>query len=286
MGGSSQQPTQTTTQVLSPEQRQLMGLAMPGVEKFAANVPQRYQGSTVQGFDPAQVAGQDKALGTASGTMQSLADQGATTSQTLMNSPWDPNINPALKGAVDASVRPITEQYQQTVRPALRDEFQAAGQQFGGSRRNIAEGNAANSYMRNVGDTASKVVNDNYATNIGAASKALALLPQTQQASLAPALTTSGVGDVRQALGQQQLDANVSGYNYDQLAPFLQSKEIMSLLQGLPGGSVTSTASVPQKNQTTAALGGAASGATLGSMFGPVGTGVGAIGGGLAGYFL
>lgn len=277
MGGSKEQPTQTTTQTLSPEQREMMNLAMPGVRSFAATVPQRYQGNTVAGFDPSQTQGQGMALDTAGGTMQNLADAGAATSNQLMSSPWDPNNNAMLKGAVDAAVRPVTEQYQQVVRPALRDDFQSAGQAFGGSRRNIAEGNAANSYMRNVGDTSAKVVNDNYSTNIGAMTKALGLLPQTQQASLAPSLTTSGVGDVRQAMDQAQLDAKVSGYNYDQLAPFLQSKEIMSLLAGLPGGSVTSTGNNPTPNKALGALGGAASGAALGSMILPgAGTAAGA----------
>ena len=44
MGGQPQQQSQTTTYQLSPEQRQLMDLAMPGVTQFAAKVPERYQG--------------------------------------------------------------------------------------------------------------------------------------------------------------------------------------------------------------------------------------------------
>jgi len=52
MSSGSQPQTQTTTQELSPEQRQLMNLAMPGVTQFAASVPQRYQGTTIAGFDP------------------------------------------------------------------------------------------------------------------------------------------------------------------------------------------------------------------------------------------
>lgn len=275
MGGPTEQPTQTSQYNLAPEQKQILDLAMPGVQKYAASVPQRYQGSTVAGFDPSQTAGQEQVLGS-SGTQQSLAGSGAGASQTLLNNPWDPSRNPSLQGAVDAAVRPITEQYQNTVRPAIRDEFTGAGQVFGGSRRNIAEGNAANSYLRNVGDTSSKLVSDEYSNNLGAQVKALGLLPQTQQAQAIPGLTTSGVGDVRQGQAQSQLNANVSGYNYDQLAPFLQSKELLSLLQGIPGGSTTTTANTPRPNQAMSALGGAAAGASLGSMLGPVGTAGGA----------
>ena len=62
MSSGSQPVSQTTTTELSPEQRQLMNLAMPGVTNYAATVPQRYQGSTVAGFDPSQTAGQEGAL--------------------------------------------------------------------------------------------------------------------------------------------------------------------------------------------------------------------------------
>jgi hypothetical protein len=280
-GGGQQQQTQTTKYELSPEQRELMSLAMPGIREFAAGgAPTRYPGETVAGFDPLQTAGQGQVL-SAVGGMNTLAGSGAEANNFLLGDIWNPNTNPALQGAVDAAIRPITQQYQEVVRPALRDEFAGAGQQFGGSRRNLAEGSAAGKYMSQVGDTARTLVNDQYATNINAQLKALGLLPQTMQAQAMPGQVTSAVGDVRQSLAQEMLNSQVAGYNYDQLAPFLQSKEIMSLLAGIPGGQTTSTASVPQANKAMSSLGGAAAGASMGSMFGPVGMGVGAVGGGL-----
>jgi hypothetical protein len=84
------------------------------------------------------------------------------------------------------------------------------------------------------------------------------------------------VGDVNQAMNQALINQKVGNFNYDQMAPFLQSQDIMSLLSGMPGGSTQTTASGPQKNMLTGTLGGAASGASLGSMFGPMGTAAGA----------
>lgn len=273
-GGDS---TSTTTYTMSPEQRQLYQLAIPGVQQFAATVPQRYQGSTVAPFDPSQIAGQESALGAASGPQTTLAQQGAAQNQFLSGDIWNPASNPNLQGAIDAAVRPITQNYQQVVRPAIRDEATSAGQIFGGSRRNIAEGVAGGQYLNSVGDTASKLVQNQYQTNLDAYVKALGLLPQTQQAQVTPALTTSGVGDVRQNLAQQLLGQNVSNFNYDQLAPFLQSQDILSLLQGIPGGTSTTTGNAPQGNTALSALGGAAAGASLGSAILPgAGTGVGA----------
>lgn len=238
--------TTTTTQTLSPQQEELLNLAMPGVRAFAASVPQRYQGDTVQGFTNPQTQGQQMVLG-ATGAQQNLANAGANQGGFWAGEDvWNPASNPALQGAVDAAVRPITENFQEKVMPGIRSEGIAAGQQFGGSRRGVAEGIAAREYGRAVGDTASKVVNQNYQTNVDAQMKALGMIPQLQGAQLAPGLTTSGVGDVQQQQGQKELDADVAGFNYDQMAPFLQSKEIMSLLQGLPGGSTVSTATANQ----------------------------------------
>lgn len=277
-GGSNEQPTQTTTQILSPQQKQILNWAMPGIRSFAkAGPPKRYPGETVAGFTGPQTQGQQMALGAASGPQTSLAGSATDANQFLLSDIWNPSTNPYLQDAIDAAVRPITQNYQQVVRPAIRDNFAQAGQVFGGSRRNIAEGNAADAYMRDVGDTASKLVQDQYANNLGAYVKALGLIPQTQGAAVTPAITTSGVGDVQQALDQARLSERVSNWNYDQLAPFLQSKELLSLLAGIPGGSVQTTANLPSGGSTgSSILGGAATGASLGSVIPGIGTGLGA----------
>lgn len=282
MGGSSnQQPTQSTTYQLSPEQRDLLNLAMPGVRQFAASVPQRYQGSTVAGFDPSQVQGQNEVLG-AAGTQGDLARSGAAANKFFTSgSIWDPASNPNLQGAIDAATRPITQNLNENILPGIRADAVTSGN-FGGSRQGVAEGIAARGASQAIGDTASKLVQNEYDTNVNAQLKALGLLPTVQGAQTAEGTTTSGVGDVRQAMNQAQLNQNVGNFNFDQYAPFLQSKDIVSLLQGLPGGTTVSTGNTPQANPWTQALGGAAAGASLGTAIMPgIGTGVGAAGGAL-----
>lgn len=280
-GGSSQPPTQTTQQVLSPEQRELMQLAMPGLRDFAATVPERYQGSAVAGFDPNQVAGQEQALG-AAGTIGNMASSGAgALTDWFSPGALDVQNNPNVRSSIDSATRPIYENLTQTALPAVRSSSAQTGN-FGGSRQGIAEGLAMQGASNAAGDVSSRISSDAYNTNVKAQLSALGLLPQTQQAQLAEATTTSGVGDVRQQQQQRLLDETVGNFNYDQYAPFLQSKEIMSLLSGLPGGSTVSTGSVPGQNKAMSALGGAASGAALGSAIMPgIGTGVGAVGGAL-----
>jgi hypothetical protein len=280
----------TTTQQLSPEQQEILNLAMPGIRNFAATTPERWNSPTVLGFNPTQEQGQNMVLGAASGNMQNVANTAAGANQFLMGDIWNPASNPHLQGAIDATLRPITEKYQQVVQPAIRDNFAAAGQQFGGSRQNIAQGMAARDYMRNIGDATSKLVQDQYGNNLNAMVKALALSPQTSQMQLGPGLATSAVGDVEQQLGQQKLDSAVAGYNYDQMAPYLQTRELLAMLQGVPGGTMSSSGFgsmvVPQqaqKSPLSGAMGGALAGGSLGSIIPGFGTGIGAGLGGLAG---
>lgn len=278
-GGSSNPtpPTQTTQQVLSPEQRELMQLALPGVRRFAATTPQRYQGSQISPFDPYQTAGQEMAL--RAGGMQDVLAGGAS-GLTAARLGQDPQ---AMRDeAINAAVRPIYENLQEKALPAIRQGAVSQGG-FGGSRQGIAEGQAIRDTGRVAGDTAAKLAANIYDTDVKAQLQTLGLLPQTQQAQLAGATTTSGVGDIRQQMAQQLLGQDVSNFNFDQYAPFLQSKEILSLLQGIPGGGVTSTGSIaPGPSKMQQMFGGAATGASLGSVFGPFGT----VAGGGAGALL
>lgn len=278
MGGSPAPQTQTTTYQLSPEQRQILDLAMPGIKNFAANVPQRYQGSTVAGFTDPQIAGQQAAL-TQAGKQTSLANDAAGASSAWLGpNALDINNNPAVKAQLDANRQSVTDQLLQSTLPQIRGGAEATGN-FGSSRRGVAEGLASTGASKALASANAATLSDAYKTNVDAQLKALGLAPQTTQNLTTGAVTTSGVGDVQQGMNQALINERVGNFNYDQYAPFLQSQELVSLLSGIPGGSTTSTASGPQKNPFTSALGGAASGASLGSAIMP-GFGT-AIGGGL-----
>jgi hypothetical protein len=278
--GSPDQPEQVTKPILSQQQQEVLNLAMPGLRSFAATVPQRYQGEQVAGFNPTQLTAQQMLTSGAAPAQGDLARSGHTVSDFYTGGNiWDPNVNPNLRGAIDAAVRPITESYEQSVMPTIRTGAQGAGQ-FGGSRQGVAEGVASTGYLRNVGDTASKIAQNEYETNVNAQLRALGLLPQTIEAQTAEGRTTGAVGDVQQAQEQARINEQVANFNFDQYAPFLQSQELLSLYGALPQGGVTSTANVPQTNPFMQALGGAGTGAAIGgAVGGPVGAGVGAVGG-------
>lgn len=285
MGNSDPQPTTTTTQqILTPEQNELISLSMPGFRQFAASPPKRYAGDTVAGFDPSQVAGQEQAL-TSAGQQDQLARAGADASKFRLTDALKVESNPYIGGYMDAATRPITQALTEQQLPSIRGSAVSTGN-FGSSRQGIAEGLASGRASQAIGDTTSRIASDAYGKGLDAQGQALGLLPQTQQAQTAGAATTSGVGDVRQAMQQALINEKVTGYNYDQMLPFLVSQELAGVAGGLPGGGAISTGTQSQgPSGASRALGGAASGAALGSAFMPgVGTAVGAGLGGLVGF--
>jgi hypothetical protein len=275
MGGQTQ-PTQSTTTKMSPEQQQLFNTAFPTIQQYAATVPQRYQGPTVASFAPEQTGGQEMALGSVP-AINKLGTDAATSNAFYTNGNiWDPKSNPNLQGAIDAAVRPVYTNLTERALPAIRSGSIQTGN-FGGSRQGIAEGAAIRDAGTIAADTASKIAQQQYDTNVGAQQRATALTPTLQAAQTTGATTTSGVGDVRQAMDQARINASMNAFNFDQYAPFMNAKDILSIMQGIPGATTVSTGNVPQANTGMQALGGAAAGASLGTAIMPgVGTAAGA----------
>lgn len=284
MGGKPQQPTQTSTPMFSPEQRELQRLAMPYAKDFAANPPKLPDKSFIPPADPLQTQGQEEALNAAN-TQRSLVQSGANASEFLTSgNVLHPNSNPALKAAIEAGVAPIYDNLLDRVLPGVRSGAAATGN-FGGSRQAIAESLAAKDAARAAGEVSSKMASQNYQSGLDAYTKGLALLPQTTASQITPALTVSGVGDVRQNLMREILGEEAGRFNYNAMAPFLTAEKLFQLSSTMPTG-VQSTANVGQPNTATSAIGGAVTGASLGSMFGPAGMAGGAALGGLLPFLM
>ena len=110
-------------------------------------------------------------------------------------------------------------------------------------------------------------------------------------------LALGDVGGQEEAYQQQQIDAAMQKWNFDQQLPAEWLGEYASLIAGNYGGSVTSNNpayynyQAPNKAASagTGALSGAATGAIIGSVIPGVGTAIGAVVGGIiggaAGYF-
>lgn len=281
MGGSSPPPqtTSSTKVELGPEQKELFGLAMPGLRDFATSPPpQRYPGSQIAPLNYDQQVAQAMQRNTAYQQNATAGAGNAALNKFFEGDFWNPGSNPVLQSAMDATARPVMQNLTEVALPAIRSDAIASGN-FSNSGRQIGEGIATRGAMQAIADSGAKLAQSTYDTNVNAILKALGLMPQTMQAQYMGAEKLGQVGDAQRAYDQSLLDEKVGNFTYDQLAPFLQSKELLSLISGMPGATTigTQTGAMPQTNKAQSALGGAASGAALGSAIMPgIGTAAGA----------
>lgn len=250
MGSSSPAPqTQTTQYNMSPEQRQILGLAMPSLSGFAeanptaANIIPSTSG--VAGFNPTQLAGQQQVLGAAQGQAGVTGSAAGGNQYLTSGAVLDPNTNPGLRGAITAATRPITTDLLEKALPAVRSGAEAANQ-FGGSRQGIAEGQAIRGAEEATADATAKVVNPAYQAGLDAMTKNIGLAPSVAQGLAIPGVTTSGVGDVQQALTQQQLTEQQQRQQTSAMWPLMMGQQLAGIAGALPGGGTTTTASGPQ----------------------------------------
>lgn len=254
-GGGSQKVTQTTKQELSPEQRELLNLGMGMIKPTVGNLPTP---PGVAGLDPASESAQQGILGKAGpGGLLDMLGQGAASGTGWLASGGvlDVNNNPALRGAVDAAIRPLTENFQNVVMPGVRGGAIQAGA-LGSSKARQAGDYASSTYLRSVGDTSSKMLNEAYGQNLEAMLKGIALTPQSQSAALFPEVARDTVGQQRRQLLQQQMQ---SGFDQE-MFPFNMGLQLIGASAATPGGGTTGTVTgaQPQSNPLMQGLGGLA----------------------------
>ena len=280
-GGGTQQSSTTVQQQLSPEQRNLISAVTPQLLDFAKNPPTDYSGEKVAALTPEQLQAQTMALGAAAGPAQQIADRALQTSDFLSGPNMYASSNPYLQSAIQAAITPQIQSFQDVTMPAIRAAATNSGQ-FGGSRQGIAEGIASRGLTQSIANTGATMANANYQAAQDATVKALGLAPQTQALSLTPSTIYSGVGAQNQAQQQALINEEVQRYINSQMLPYLAAKDVAGIAFGMPGGSSTATSIGPAASSGASplmsGLGGAASGAALGSMIMP-GWGT-AIGGG------
>jgi hypothetical protein len=291
MGGKAPSKTTQINEVrLSPEQKKVFNLAMPSIEQAASSDPQVYGGSTVAGFTPAEFLGQSSLLDAAGGSLMQQAQAGANANQFLL----DPRMlsiesNPYLQGMGEAIAGGMTNNLTRSILPQLRRGSETAMGPYGAtSRQGIAEGLAVGETQGAIGDALQKLAFDAYNRGLSGMERGIALNPQTMAGMLVPGQTASAVGQQQRAMEQALLDEQVNKFYLQQNLPFLKAQDLMGLIGSMPGGQGISsvTGAQPQKSPLMGGLGGAASGAALGSMILPgIGTAAGAGLGALLGIF-
>lgn len=150
-------------------------------------------------------------------------------------------------------------------------QMQAAGMLSGEQQGNIANLMGAGQSIFGAGDTAA-----------GRAAQYAGLAPSIYQDQYAPAERLASVGAQQEDLATRQMQDLISRYYGEQQAPWNALSNYGALVSGAGQFGSTGSQTVTPPANYAAPLGGALGGAQLGSMFGPWGTGIGALlGGGL-----
>lgn len=196
-GGGS---TSTTTQELSPEQQQLLAIAMPTAKEFAANPPDLFNRSSVAGFTPLQQKAQTSATSMAD-TLGNYIGGARDANQQVQNTAlpagleallgiaqggnippvlqWminggalNPDSNPSLQKYGQSMVGNLSDELQQKVLPGIRGGAQTAGQ-VGSSRQGIAEGLALGDFNQQAGTMLQGLYSNAYGQGLDATNKGL-----------------------------------------------------------------------------------------------------------------
>lgn len=280
--------TQETTTKLSPQQQQIMDTALPYAQQYASTPIQQYQGSGIAPLNATEQAAGSQALAAAQ-TGGDLASAAASSQKMLLdpNFMLNPQSNPFLQQAAQDSADMTRRQLTESELPSLRTGATMAGGAYSGgsTKAGIAEGLATGRTNDAISRNATSMMFDAYKTGLQGMQGAVMGNDKVQAQQLFQPEVTSAVGGQQRAVEQAQLDEAIKRFYTGQSLPFIQAQELMSLLQGMPGATASSTAtgSVPKGNMVMGGLGGAASGAAIGSVVPGIGTGIGAGVGGLAG---
>lgn len=254
--------------------------AQQGRALYETGGPQYYGGNTVVPFSE-----------------QTENALGRTEQRALQGSP----VNQAAQGYATRTLNSApTSQFGGASNPYLDATFNKAadsvqqrlGTQFAGSGRNIEASRAVNADELN--NLATGLYGGAYESERNRMAQDLSQQRAHQfgVAGLAPTLANQdyvdlnalqGVGGQVEDLTGRLMEDQAARWDFSQNAPQHNlDNYIARITGGYPGGTQTNTTPT-YRNRTSGAAGGAMAGAQMGSAFGPWGTAIGAIGGGLLG---
>ena len=115
--------------------------------------------------------------------------------------------NPYLQAAIRSAVRPVTQNFQENVRPSIQSQFSVGTDAYDQSREGIARGIASRSYLDTVGDISSQMANQGYNTGMNATISSFNQVPQLTTAATAPGQAQWNIGALLQGQNQNQINA-------------------------------------------------------------------------------
>lgn len=212
------------------------------------------------------IAGQNEARRMATGGVRDTAFQSRRANNLLMDPEQmlSPDSNPYLQESVEAAVRPMRQEFRETVLPGIGSQAVAQGA-YTGVRPQIQQRVAGRDYGREIGDVTSQIYSDAYGQGLEAMTRGVSMAPATMQASLIPSQTLRQIGnedfEYRQAVREAERDI----FEQENRAPLERLRDSTNLATAVGGQGQAVTQQQPERNRVTGALGGAATGAGIAS---------------------
>lgn len=264
-GGSQKQQSQTTTSApWSAQQPYLMDLFSEAQNLKNKSDLSYYSGKLTA--DPSQ----------ATTNAENMISQRATS-----GSPLNTQAQGLLSNTLAGNYLNNNPYLDATFNQAAKNVTANVNSSFGGAGR-YGSGLNQTALATGLSSLANDIYGGNYQAERSRQNAAMQLAPTLANQDYYDLAQLQTVGSNQDTRSQDAINAEIQRYNYNQEAPWQELALYQGLINGNYGG--TSTTSSPiYRNKGAGILGGAASGAALGSSFGPWGTAIGAVGGGLLG---
>lgn len=253
--------TSSTKVMYTPEQQAVMSAAMPNITNYVqsggAKMP---EWSKIPGFNASQLWGQDSIMGNAQGSLKNLGNLWGQQANFIAGDALNADSNPYLRSAAEGAVRPVYDNLLQKVMPNIRGEMVTNGM-YGSTSQGIIENQAINDANQLAADTTSKMYAGAYDSGMSRLMQSLGMGETIGKSINVAGSTAQGAGDQAYALEAAQKEEAFQKHMYEQLAPFLASREgIAAMLQG---GVSTQTTAKTKTNPLMQALGGITAAASL-----------------------
>jgi hypothetical protein len=288
-GSGAQQSSTTATEPWEYQDEHLRKLYREANKLYNQGVPEYYGGTVVAPYSGAETQAIERLKGTTVGQSQGLVDNTLSMANFLSGPAMDPNSNPYLAQYADAATKPLYQNLTEQVLPQIRGQAMGSGM-FGSNRQGIAEGLATQRTAQAAGEVTSGIYNEAYGQNLDAMVRNLALVPQTQASLGMPSSFGATAGGAERAYEQALLNEAVNRWVYETAGPYNNLAQFQNYVQGNVGSMVSSQ--VPGQsgvNPWMGAAGGAMTGAAAGAPLAGATYGlsipIGALIGGLGGYY-
>ncbi len=324
MGGGGKQETQTQTQKaeFTDEQKPYIQEIFKQAQKgYGETKDLRFEGDTFAPTNPLQLQALKQTQDFAN-TLEGAGDPTAGASADFSNKVasgyyTDPlnqsfeTVNPEqqLQDAIIAGTDPLKRQLLEEILPGLSSAAIEGGA-YGGSKFDELRGRSIRGFEDQVTNIGSQLAYQDlvdrrnlefqdlqnrrgmapelFQTEIGAAGAASQLQDQSVAQNLVAANLMQQVGDTQQAYEQADINNLIAAFERSKAEPFTGLDTYANFISGFGNPLNTSGVTTGQVAQTGGfggAAKGALGGAAIGSAFGPWGTGIGGVLGGVGGYF-